>query len=134
MTYYRRMIPDFAATAKPLTMLTGSNATFTWDEPQQEAFDNLRQRVITAPVLHYPDHNSQYILDTDESSHLLGGVLSQIQDGEEKVIAYWSNTLSPAKMSYCTTSRELLLIIGALKHFCCYLYGLQFGYAPTMQR
>lgn len=66
------------------------------------------------------------MLDCDASSYALGGVLSQLQDGEEKVIAYASRTLNPAQQQYCTTKRELLAVVTFMKHFKNYLLGQKF--------
>ena len=52
-----------------------------------------------------------------------GAVLSQFQDGEERVIAYVSKSLEGTEQPYCTACNELLAVVGALKHFKCYLYG-----------
>ena len=66
------------------------------------------------------------MLDTDASSHGLGAVLSQIQSRQEVVIAYYSRTLSRSEMNYCTTRKELLAVVQAVKHFHPYLYGRKF--------
>ena len=82
--------------------------------------------MLSAPVLAYPDPTSSYILDTDASADGLGAVLSQLQNGEERVIAYWSKSLSSAEKNYCVTRRELLAVVEACKHFKPYLYGRPF--------
>jgi hypothetical protein len=56
----------------------------------------------------------------------IGGVLSQVQDGRERVIAYFSKTLSKPERNYCVTRRELLAIVKTLEHFHKYLYGQEF--------
>ena len=101
--YYRRFVPGFATTAKPLSALTGQNARFEWTSACQTAFDELKQALLTAPVLAYPQPKTEFILDTDASGDGLGAVLSQLQDGEERPVAYWSKTLSPAERNYCVT-------------------------------
>ena len=67
-----------------------------------------------------------FVLDCDASLHGLGGVLSQIQNGNEKVIAYASRTLNAAQQQYCTTKRELLAVVTLMKHFKHYLLGQKF--------
>ena len=52
-----------------------------------------------------------------------GAVLSQVQDEEERVIAYVSKSLEGSEQRYCTARKELLAVVRALKHFKCYLYG-----------
>ena len=124
--YYRQYLPDFATVARPLHHLTSKGVDWRWTEEAQVAFDELRRRLIGAPVLGYPDPSLQYILDTDASDVGVGAVLSQIQEGQEKVVAYYSKTLSPAERNYCVTRRELVAVIKAMKHFRPYLYGQKF--------
>ena len=124
--YYRQYIQDFATIAKPLTVLTGREFPWKWDDETQQSFDNLRQILCQAPVLGYPEPKLQYILDTDASDVGVGGVLSQVQNGKERVIAYYSKTLGPPERNYCVTRRELLAVIKAVKHFRPYLYGQTF--------
>ena len=124
--YYRRFVDNFACKARPLTKLTGKNTRFQWSEECQKAFDFLRQSLMTAPVLSYPNPQLEYILDTDASLNGVGAVLSQIQKGEEKVISYYSKALSSAERNYCVTRRELLAIVKAVIHFRPYLYGRRF--------
>ena len=72
------------------------------------------------------DPKLPYILDTDASAVGVGAVLSQIQEGKERVIAYYSKTLAPPERNYCVTRRELLAVVKAMKHFRPYLYGTKF--------
>ena len=122
-SYYRRFIPEFATIAAPLTKLTQKRTRFYWDEQCQGAFECLRDKLIEAPVLAYPRPEGKLILDTDASAVAISGCLSQVQDGEERVLAYYSQTLSAAQRRYCTTKRELLAVVKAVKHFCMYLWG-----------
>lgn len=124
--YYRKFCPDYATIAKPLSRMTAKNIPFIWDTSAQQSFDQLRNYIISAPVLAYPDFSKEFILDTDASLDGVGAVLSQIQDGNERALAYFSKTLSPAERNYCVTRRELLAIILATKHFRPYLYGKHF--------
>ena len=125
--YYRRFVPNFAAVAKPLYQLTEKNAKFAWDDRADEAFKDLRQRLVTAPTLAFPDYSRPFILDTDASDVGIGGVLSQKQeDGSERVIAYGSRTLSRPERRYCVTRRELLAVVTFVQHFRPYLLGREF--------
>ena len=124
--YYRQYIPSFATLAKPLTRLTGSKETWQWTTEQQEAFEQLQKCLVTAPVLGYPNPGLPYVLDTDASNEGVGAVLSQVQEGEERVIGYYSKTLTPPERNYCVTRRELLAVVKGVKHFRPYLYGQKF--------
>ena len=97
-----------------------------WDSTTQEAFDELRERLISASILGYPDPKLEYILDTDASDVGVGAVLSQVQQQKKRVITYYSKTLAPAERNYCVTHRELLAVVKAVKHFRLYLYGQKF--------
>ena len=83
-------------------------------------------RLTSAPVLAYPQFDKPFILDTDASNVGIGGVLSQIQDGKECVIAYGSRSLTKSERNYCVTRRELLALVSFTRHFRCYLLGRHF--------
>ena len=78
---------------------------------------------VTGPILSLPENDGTYILDTDACDTGLGAVLSQIQSGEEKIIAYASRTMSAAERKYETTRKELLALVYGLKQFRQYLLG-----------
>ncbi|MCG8096512.1 MAG: DDE-type integrase/transposase/recombinase [Candidatus Thiodiazotropha endolucinida] len=124
--YYRKFIPQFAETAKPLTRLTRKNVKFAWDNECEKAFLSLKSTLTCAPVLSFPREDGVFIVDTDASLWGIGGVLSQEQDGIERVIAYASKTLNPAQQNYCTTKRELLAVVTFMRHFKHYLLGRKF--------
>ena len=126
VSYYRRFIKNFASVARPLHRLTEKNEVFEWSEECEQAFQQLKSRLVEAPILGYPAREGEYILDTDASGFGLGGVLSQVQDGKERVIAYVSKTLNRAERNYCVTRRELLAVVKFIKHFKQYLYGREF--------
>ena len=115
--YYRKFIQDFSTLASPLTKLTRKRVKFIWDAKCDKAFSELKSRLITAPILSFPDREGQFILDTDASLTGIGAVLSQIQNNEEHVIAFASRTLNRSQQNYCTTKRELLAVITFVRHF-----------------
>lgn len=125
-TYYRRYILGFANIAKPLTRLTEKSRKFEWDNDSQCAFENHKSAMVTAPILSYPLPTGEFILDTDASNVGIVGVLSQVQDGQEKVIGYFSKVLSKPERNYCVTRRELLAVVKSVKHFYKYVYGREF--------
>jgi hypothetical protein len=122
-SYYRRFIRGFADIAAPLHRLTQKSAKFEWNQECDEAFGKLKEGLISAPVLAYPRAEGQFILDTDASNFAIGCVLSQEQDGEEKVIAYGSKSLSKPERNYCVTRRELLAIVEFVQKYRHYLGG-----------
>jgi transposase InsO family protein len=122
-SYYRRFISGFADIAAPLHALAGKGVHFVWQSTHQKAFDELKRSLTTAPVLAMPDNESPYLLDTDASDTGLGAILSQVQNGEERVIAYASRTLQKPERNYETTRKELLAVVYGLKQFKQYLLG-----------
>ena len=125
-SYYRKYIRGFAHIAHPLNRLTDKKSEFRWSDQCQEAFDKLKVLLTKAPILAHPLDEGEYLLDTDASGVGIGGVLSQIQDDTERVIAYSSRSLNTAERNYCVTRRELWAVVYHVKHFRCYLYGRHF--------
>ena len=126
-SYYRKYVQDFAGITKPLFDLTKKDAKMVWTKDQQDAFEKLKIRLISAPILGYLQVDGQeFILDTDASSVAIGAVLSQIQDVREAVIAYGSKVLTKPERNYCVTRRELLAVVYFTKFFKHYLLGRRF--------
>ena len=71
----------------------------------QNAFERLRHCLTTAPVFAHPDFTKPFILDTDASGTAIGAVLSQVQDGREKVIAFARRSLTKTERKYCVTRK-----------------------------
>lgn len=86
----------------------------------------MKEELVTASMSSYPDPTRKYILDTDASDVGVEAVLSQVQEGKELVIAYYSKTPAPPEKNYCVARKELLAVVKAVKHFQPYLYGGQF--------
>ena len=124
--YYRRFVKDFSSIAAPLYELMKKGVRFVWTAGCQKAFDELKRILTSEPVLALPDDKGTYVLDTDASDYGLGAVLSQQQDGTERVIAYASRTMSRTEQKYETTRKELLAVVTGLKQFRQYLMGRHF--------
>lgn len=127
-SYYRKFIPHFATVAAPLHALqsTSKSVIFQWGPEQQQAFEFLKERLISAPILVSPDWTQSFTLQTDSSQYGVGAVLCQVIDGEERVVAYASKSLSKAQKNYMTSDRECYAIIWGIKHFRSYLIGRKF--------
>ena len=133
--YYRHFIKDYAQLVAPLERLCQviwnkkkkkKDTKIEWSHECQEAFERLKRALTTAPVLAYPTREGQFVLDTDASHDCMGGVLSQIQNGQEKVIAYASKKFSQSQRQYCITRKELLAVHQFVHHFKHYLLGRRF--------
>ena len=118
--YYHRFVKNFAEIPDPLVALTRKGVPFVWADEQQTAFDALKASLLT------PTEKDRFVLDTDASLFAIGGVLSQIQNEEEVVIAYASRSLRILQRRYCTTRREMLAAVVMCTHFLSYLRGSQF--------
>jgi len=87
-SYCRKFVPSFAALAAPLHALTGKNRKFEWISGCEDGFRHLKEALVFSPILAMPNDGDPLILDTDACDVSIGAVLSQVQEGEERVIAY----------------------------------------------
>ena len=125
--YYRRFIDAFAAIAAPLYALTKKNAVFKWEAAQQQAFDILKQRLCSAPVLAYPRRDRDFILDCDASDEAAGAVLMQLDEhGKEVVIQFASYTFTGPESRWPIFEKEAYAIVWAVSAFRPYLLGCSF--------
>ena len=115
-SFYRRLVPEFAELAKPLTTLTRKDQQFTWGPTQKEAFERLKERLCSAPLLAFPDFKLPFILTTDASKVAVGAILSQVQNGIERPIAYASRQLNNAERAYTVSEQEMLALVWATKN------------------
>ena len=120
-SFYRRFIHSFAKIATPLTTLTHKGQQFIWTAECEKAFQHLKEALTKPPLLAYPDFDKEFILSSDASLQAVGAVLSQSQDGKERVISYFSQTLSTTQKKWSTYDRELWAIVSAVRHFRHYL-------------
>ncbi|KAJ1684803.1 hypothetical protein LUZ63_016193 [Rhynchospora breviuscula] len=117
--YYRRFVEGFSRIALPMTQLLHKGVNFEWTPARQKSFEELKQRLVTAPVLAMPVPGAGYVVNTDASRYGLGCVLMQ----DDHVIAYASRKLRPHEKNYPTHDLELAAVIFALKIWRHYLYG-----------
>ncbi|GJT02831.1 putative reverse transcriptase domain-containing protein [Tanacetum coccineum] len=117
--YYRRFIEGFSKIAKPMTKLTQKKVKFDWGDKEEAAFQLLKQKLCSAPILALPDGSEDFIAYCDASIKGLGAVLMQ----REKVIAYASRQLKIHEKNYTTHDLELGAVVFALKIWRHYLYG-----------
>ena len=145
-SYYRRFVKDFAKIAGPLHHLVGALAQGAkhcgvakgrrvrirdhWTLECDTAFAELKASLTSAPVLGYADYNLPFVLETDACHRGLGAVLSQVQDGKKRVIAFASRTLRPSERNmrnYSSMKLELLALKWAITDkFRGYLLGSSF--------
>ena len=109
--YYRKFVKGFSKIATSLTNLLKKDQKFEWSNTSQHSFEELRQRLATAPVLALPSGEDGYVVYSDASRQRLGCVL--MQDG--RVIAYASHQLKKHEQNYPTHDLELAAVVFTLK-------------------
>jgi hypothetical protein len=119
-------VPKFAEIAKPLTELTRKDQKFEWNAQRQSAFEELKAKLCTTPVLAYPDLQLPFVLTTDGPKTAVAAIVSQVQEGVERPISFASRQLNKAERAYSASEIEMPALVWATKYFRCYLYGKKF--------
>jgi transposase InsO family protein len=124
--FYRRFIKAYGRVARPLNRLTRKGTPFVFDQDCQDAFQELKHRLTTSPILGHYDPEAESMLETDASDEVVAGVFSQ--QGKDQLwhpIAYFSKTMAPAECNYEIHDKELLAIVRALDQWRAELEGVQ---------
>ena len=120
---YRKFIKGFAKIAKPLTMLTRQQVRFEWMPTHHTTFLTLKEAIIQAPILYYPDPYRRYIVYTDASDDACRAQLSQEHDGTEFPVAFLSHTFTETQRKWSTTKQEAYGVYYAITKWNYYLQG-----------
>ena len=115
-SFYRQYIKGFSGITKPMYELTqmenGKYVSFVWNEKRQKAFEEIKKRMMMAPIVAYPNFEKPFILYTDASEEGIGAVLHQKDDqGKERIIACASRVLNQYEKNYPITKKECLAIV-----------------------
>src|SRR3989440_8714086 len=121
-SFYRRFVPNFSTIAAPLTSIIKKEKGFEWGKEQDEAFETLKKKLTTTPILSLPNFDSTFEIEYDASGIGIGAVLMQ----EKKPIAYFSEKLNGAKLNYSTYDKELYALVRALEVWEHYLLPKEF--------
>ena len=122
-----KFAPMLAEITKPLRELLAKDNHWVWEEPQQRAFDKVKDILTNSPVLALYNPNLETVLSADASSYGLGAVLLQKQDtGDFKPVIYISRSLSTAEARYAQIEKESLAFTWACERLADYLIGLKF--------
>ena len=114
--YYRQFVKDFARIAKPLHEITRKETKWSWGEKQQRAFEKLKERFMTEPVLVTPDLDKEMRVEADASDFAMRGMLSmKCKDKKWRPVAYISKLLNEAERNYKIYDKEMLAIIWCLE-------------------
>ena len=121
--FYRRFIEEFSRLARPLFELTRNDSKWHWDEPERLAFEAIRDRIVSAPILMFPDDSRPFWVEADSSDFATGAVLSQQSRTDDKwhPVAYYSKSLNAVEWNYEIHDKEMLAIIRALEDWCHFL-------------
>nr|GEU92848.1 hypothetical protein [Tanacetum cinerariifolium] len=120
-SFYRRFIPNFSSIMVPLTDCMKGNS-FVWTKEVELAFQVVKEKLTTAPILVLPDFSKVFELHTDASKVVIGEVLSQ----GGRPIAYFSEKLTEPKSRYTTYDLEFYAVVQAVKHWRHYLFNKEF--------
>lgn len=126
ISWYRRFVVNFSTLVAPLTNLLKKNRKFLWDSACDEAFQEARQKLVSAPILSCPDYSLPFVVQTDASDFGIGAVLTQQQEGGERVICYLSRSLSKQERKYTVTEKECLAVLWAVEKLRPYIEGSHF--------
>lgn len=117
--YLSRFIPRYSETSAPLRALLGKNILFEWCSSHDKAFNELKYKISSAPVLRYYAPSEPVTVSVDASSHGLGACL--LQAG--KPVAYAARTLSPTETRWAQIEKEMLAVVFGCTRFHQYIYG-----------
>jgi hypothetical protein len=122
--FYRRFIRNFSEIARPLSRLSRSDVAWKWTDEEQAAFDILRMKLATEPVmLIYPDLTKPFVISCDSSGFAIGAVLEQISPVDNLLhpVAYAAKTLKPVETRYGATQLECYAVVWSMRHFYPYI-------------
>ena len=128
LNYYNKFIPNSSTVLKPLYDLLQHNVKWSWTEVQSNAFKLSKKLLQSSTLLVHYNPELKLLLECDASPTGLGVVLShELENGEQKPIAFASRTLAPSERKYAQIEKEGLSIVFGVKHFHKYLYGRHFS-------
>lgn len=127
-SFFRRFVYNFASLAKPLTKLTKADAGWQWGSEQESAFQEIKSKLISRPILALYDPNHATEVHCDASKIGVGGVLFQKSDPEEQLrpVAYFSRQTTREETFWHSYELETMAVVLSLKKFRVYLLGLEF--------
>ncbi len=121
--FYRKHIDKFSQMAAPLTDLIRKNQPFKWTVDCQQAFEEIKNKLVSSTILVKENLSRQFILETDASQHHVAAYDIQYDDeGLPRTIGYFSKKLKPAEVRYSVTDREALATVLACRQFNHYLW------------
>ena len=121
--FYRRFIKDFSKIARPLCRLLEKDTKFNFDDSCKAAFEEIKIRLVQAPIMAAPDWDQEFEVMCDVSDFAMGAVLGQRKEKIFRAIYYASRTFNEAQENYSTTEKEMLAIVLACEKSRPYILG-----------
>jgi hypothetical protein len=111
--FYRRFIQGFSDLARPMFNLTWKDSAWRWGEAEKSAFESIQTRVISTPILVFPDETRPFRVEADSSDFAIGAVLSQQSPEDDKwhPVAYYSKSLNAVERNYEIHDKEMLAVM-----------------------
>jgi hypothetical protein len=123
--YYRRFIENFSKIALPLFKLLAKDIHFHWNTNCQNAFQKLKDKLSTTPILRGPNWALPFHISTDASDTAIGASLGQKENLMTYAIYFISKNLTPAELNYTVTEKEMLAVVHAVNKFRHYITGYE---------
>ena len=123
-SFYRRFIKDFSIISRPLCRLLEKYANFDFDESCRSAFEEIKSKLVIAPIMLTPDWNNDFEIMCDASDYAMGAALGQRTEKILKAIYYVGKTFNEAQENHSTTEKEMLAMMFACEKFRPYISGL----------
>ena len=120
--FYRRFIRDFSKIERPLCRLLEKDTKFNFDESCQYSFEEIKFRLVEAPIMAKPDWNKEFEIMCDASDYAMGAVLGQKAEKMFRAIYYSSKTFDEAQENYSSTEKEMLVMVFSCEKFRPYIY------------
>jgi hypothetical protein len=124
--YLTKFVKDISSKSQPLRELLKDDVSFYWGAQQQEAFDSMKEVLVTAPVLSMYDPNAETRVLADASSFALGGCLEQKHGQTFRPVMYISRALTPTEQAYAQIEKEALAVTWACERLSLYITGKRF--------
>ena len=105
----------------PLFKLLVKDVHFHWDTNCQTAFQNLKYKLSTTPILRGPNWDFPFHISTNASDASIGESLGQKENLMTYAIYFISKNLTPAELNYTVTEKEMLVVVHAVNKFCHYI-------------
>lgn len=125
--FYQKFISNYSKIVVPISdLLKKAQKKFQWTDEAENAFQELKLALISAPILANPDYNLQFTIESDASDNAVGAALTQTVEGQVRIIAYFSKKLTSTQKKYASVEKECLGVLLAIQHFRHFIEGTSF--------